>query len=115
MPFSNVPTDGLYAAQPTSTLMLVDLSKLEKCMFIEIENKLYFSTLVNTFDNCNDNDLVFCSSHRTYILHTYIKCIKGYMPEKYMQHNEMQTHALCTYFAYIYHTYMCRKNVCEIL
>ena len=49
-PFPNIPIDGLCIAEQSSQLKLVDISKLEKIMYVTIEDKVYFSTLVDTFE-----------------------------------------------------------------
>ena len=49
-PFSDTPTDGLYLANRTATLVLVDVARLKKCLYIKIDDKVYFSTLVDIFE-----------------------------------------------------------------
>ncbi len=51
IPFTNIQSDGLFIAELTSKTVLINVSKLlGKVMHIEIGDKLYICTLVNTFE-----------------------------------------------------------------
>ena len=51
VPFTNVPTDGLYTTTQTGTLILLDISQLlGKCLYMKIDGIAYLSTLVDLFE-----------------------------------------------------------------
>ena len=46
----DVPVDGLYVAEPTPTLIAINATYLSKCVLMEVEDKLYVSEPMDTFE-----------------------------------------------------------------